>query len=747
MRIVRRFFVFILISATLTSSGQYTKEFKRLFHDASYLLETGFYEEAYNRYKNLLILDPGNCNILFHCGVCCLSIQGLELEALTHLKKSVKCSTPDYRDNAPDETRSPILTYFMLGRAYHLNYEFDLAVENYNKYLEYEGDEDPLQVDFARLQIEACVRADSLMDQPPSFEFQNVLDHFDEYLPSCSNPVISGDGNTLIFLVDYPSDKKIMITKRKEEFWTKPEVINNEIGMVGETYPVSLSYDGMDLYLAHEYYSHSDILVSTFEEGAWSRAKALGGNINGRTSETHASISKDGTTLYFTSDVRGGMGSMDIYVSTLNGKGEWGAPKNLGPVINTKYEEHTPFISSNDSILFFSSQGHASIGGVDVFYTELNEDGTWGEPKNLGYPVNTTGDDMFFNPGWDELDGYYAVRREEDPTSNTINMVIELEPEPEEIAVVTEPDDSTVEMAAVPEPEDYTEELVLVSEPVDSTLDTEIPSIEMVIEPPETDDIVVVVNRDAERPDEQPVEQPDEITVETTVQAPATLSELHAYIPFNHNSYELNLAAQVEVEKITDLLWANPEFKIELTGHTDATGPPEYNILLSMQRVDTIAQYLNQQGIDPERVSINAKGEGAPVARNQNPDGSDVPLGRYLNRHVSVRIIGQVPADAGLYGMYVPISLRPDPDMREADQLQTFTFTVQVMADFRPVNPSHFQEIGLVKEYICKDGYYRYTFGSFQSVHKALEVLREMRKKGFPDAYIQTQEYYQIVTR
>ncbi len=130
MRIVRSFFVFLLISVTLSLSGQYTKEFKRLFHDASYLLESGFYEEALNRYKNLLTLDPGNCNLLFQCGVCCLNIQGSELEALTYLKKSVKCATPDYRNNSPEETRSPILTYFMLGKAYHLNYEFDQAVEN-----------------------------------------------------------------------------------------------------------------------------------------------------------------------------------------------------------------------------------------------------------------------------------------------------------------------------------------------------------------------------------------------------------------------------------------------------------------------------------------------------------------------------------------------------------------------------------------------------------------------------------------
>ena len=738
----RWFFLFLFVTVGVVS-GQYTKEFKRIFFDADYLYETEFYEEAFNRYKNLLTLDPGNNNILFLCGACCLNIPGSEELAITYLKEAVEGVTMKHKEHSHKEPGAPVLAFFMLGRAYHLNNEFDRATENYERYLELGKGQDPLQLEYTRLQIEACGRAAKVVVNRPSFEFQSVLDHFDDDLPSCNNPVISGDGNLLIFMVDYPSDKKIMITQKSGNFWSRPRVINSELGMVGETYPVCLSYDGKDLYLMHQFYSHSDLFISRFEGGRWTEAKPLGYQINGRTSENHASVSKDGKTLYFTSDARGSIGSFDIFVSRLDEKGEWSLPTNLGATINTPYEEHTPFISSNDSILFFSSQGHASIGGVDVFYTELNEDGTWGEPKNLGYPVNTTGDDMFFNPGWDELDGYYAVRREEDPTSNTINMVIELEPEPEEIAVVTEPVDSTLEMAAVPEPEDSTEEIVLVSEPDDSTLDTEIPSIEMVIEPPETDEIEEVLNRDAERPDEHP----DKITVETTVQAPATLSELHAYIPFNHNSYELNLAAQVEVEKITDLLSANPEFRIELTGHTDATGPPEHNILLSLQRVDRIAQYLTQQGIDPERVSINAKGEGAPVARNQNPDGSDVPLGRYLNRQVSVRIIGQVPADAGLYGMYVPIILRPDPDMHDADQLQTFTFTVQVMADFRPVNPSHFQEIGLVKEYICNDGYYRYTYGSFQSVHKALEVLREMQKKGFPDAYIQTLEYYQMVTR
>ena len=683
MRIVRQFLVFILISVTLSLSGQYTKEFKRLFHDASYLLESGFYEEALNRYKNLLILDPGNCNILFHCGVSCLSIQGSELDALTYLKKAVKCATPDYRNNAPDETRSPVLAYFMLGKAYHLNYEFDQAVENYNKYLEYEGDEDELQVDFARLQIDACVRADSLMDQPPAFEFQNVLDHFDEYLPSCSNPVISGDGNTLIFLVDYPADKKIMITKRKGEFWSKPVVINNEIGMVGETYPVSLSYDGKDLYLVHEYYSHSDILVSTYEEGAWSEAKELGGNINGRTSETHASISKDGTKLYFTSDVRGGLGSMDIYVSTLNGKGEWGTPENLGPVVNTKYEEHTPFISSNDSILFFSSQGHASMGGVDVFYSNLGADGTWGEPVSMGAPVNTTGEDLFFNPGWSELDGVYAVRKPDDPTSNAINMVIELD----------------YEAIAAKEEE----------EPIDTT------------------------------EEESPVE------IAPIIIAPVVeeVTELLTSIPFDHDKYTLNIEARLEVKIMAELLLDHPETIVTLTGHTDATGSSDYNMLFSLQRVDQIAVYLESMGINKSRIHLEGKGEESPIAWNNYPDGKAASLGRYLNRHVIATVSGgPLPTPSIMSGVYVPRSLRNNEGKGSAAPGKTFTFTVQVKASYKALDKKELGALTEVEEYVCKDGYHRYAHGEFPDFVSAKEHLDELQALGFKDAFIQTIEYY-----
>jgi outer membrane protein OmpA-like peptidoglycan-associated protein/tetratricopeptide (TPR) repeat protein len=709
---ITRLLPILLLSVSITVSGQYTKEFKRIFFDAEYLYLTGFYQEAFNRYKNLLTLDPGNSNILFLCGACCLNIPGNEQMAITYLEEALPGVTQDYKEKAHKEPGAPVLTYFMLGKACHLNSEFDKAIRNYGQYVDAGFDEDPLQIEYARLQIEACRRAAQLVDKPPSFEFTSVLDQFDDDLPSCSKPVVSGDGNTLIFLVDYPSDKKIMMTSRTGGTWSRPRVINSEIGMVGETYPACLSYDGYHLYLVHHFYSHSDIFVSHLEGGRWSEAVALGPNINGRTDETHASISKDGKTLYFTSDTRGSLGSYDIFVSKLDRKGEWGTPSNLGPVINTHFEEHTPFISGNDSILFFSSQGHATIGGIDVFYSDLGPDGSWGEPVSLGYPVNTTGDDLFFNPGWGDMSGFYAVRRKDDPTSNTINMVIELEPAGE-VAAVARP--MTEGMAA-------------------SDQQKRPASVEEVIEPEVTGEILEVLNKGSETgADAGPVKPV------------AGSTRLQTSVPFDHNACELNLAAMLEVEKIAELMQAYPEATIRLTGHADATGSSDYNLLLSCQRVDQIARYLEMRGIDPGRILTEGRGEASPVARNTYPDGTDAPLGRYLNRQVTVLVVSPEPIQADLTGIYVPADLRPVPGEEPADS-SSGGFTIQLCASHSPVKISTFQGFEGIREHKCRDGFCRYTYGTYQTFGEARAELAKLSHSGYADAFIQTLEWYRKAT-
>lgn len=752
---VRPILLFLFLAACVTLNGQYTKEFKRIYFDADYLMETGFYEEAFNRYKNLLTLDPGNSNILFHCGACCLNIPGNEEQAITYLKEASEGVTLSYKNKSHKEPGAPVMTYFLLGQAYHLNYQFNEAVGEYTTYLELGSNQDPLQLEYARLQIEACERAAAIERSRPVFEFQGVLEHFDEDLPSCSNPVISGDGNTLIFLVDYPSDKKIMMTTRTDSIWSRPRVINSEIGMVGETYPVSISYDGKDLYMSHHFYSHSDIFVSHLQGKNWSNAEALGYQINGRTSEDHASISRDGKSLYFTSDVRGGQGSFDIYVSQLDEKGEWGEAVNLGSTINTIYEEHTPFISNNDSILFFSSQGHSSIGGVDVFYSTLQSDGTWSEPENLGYPVNTTGDDLFFNPGWSEHEGYYAVQREDDPTSNTINMVMELEYE-EELAQATPVEagvEEQVQVVDLPEPEVQvsTETVEIVSdetiEPVAESLAVVVPAevvtVEMAIEPPNTDEIEMVLNEREAEIEIVPEESPGK-PVEA---APAFKDELVTGIPFETNEFELNLAATLETEKIAELMVYHPNSKVELTGHTDSTGMEDFNMLLSLHRAEKIADYLEMRGIERDRILVEGTGESNPMAINSFCDGSDAPLGRYLNRQVHVRIVGALPAESNLSGIYIPVNLKPVEGATQSKEAREYHYTIQLRAARMPILNSSFGDILDVTEYYCKDGYYRYTTSLFRTFSEARRRLLELREMGYSDAFIQTREWYDKAIR
>ena len=737
----RMIFLYLFLAGGTILNGQYTKEFKRIYFDAGYLMETGFYEEALNRYNNLLTLDPGNYNILFHCGACCLKIQGKEAKAVAYLKEASKGVTLSYKEKSYKEPGAPVLTYFMLGEAYMLNYQFSDALAEFNNYIDMGTKEDPDQLDYARLQIEACKRAAHVEKTHPYFKFHGVLGYFEGDLPSCSNPVISGDGNILIFLVDYPSDQKIMMTTRTDSVWTRPRVINSEIGMAGETYPVSISYDGKDLYLSHHYYSHSDIFVSHLQGNHWTEAEALGYQINRRTSEDHASISKDGKSLYFTSDARGGMGGFDIYVSHLDEKGEWGEPVNLGPVINTPYDERTPFISRNDSVLFFSSQDHGSIGGEDVFYSRLRSDGTWSEPQNMGYPVNTTGDDIFFNPGWNAQEGYYAVRNEEDPTTNMINSVMALQYKDEPVR--------DIPFKTVP-----AEPLVAETKPVADTTEQSDQAERMaLVEPPNTDEIEMVLNERTTEADEEPgpvkepVVAPDSEMVRPPVETSAFTNELITSIPFLTNEYEMGPQAQLEVEKVAELMAYYPDSKVELIGHTDSTGMEEFNKLLSMQRAGEVAEYLEMRGIGMDRITMEGTGESDPVAKNSFTDGSDALLGRYLNRQVHVRITGTLPVDNHLSGLYIPVNLRPYKEATPEVIEKEFHYTIQIMATSKPIPDPRFKNVTDVREYVCTDGYYRYTTLSYHTFREARIRLLWLRKHGYEDAFIQTREWYEKAIR
>ena len=212
-------------------------------------------------------------------------------------------------------------------------------------------------------------------------------------------------------------------------------------------------------------------------------------------------------------------------------------------------------------------------------------------------------------------------------------------------------------------------------------------------------------------------------------------------IPFKLNAFDLTMGSKLETERIAEVMNNFPETTVRLTGHADATGSADYNMLLSNQRALKIAEYLEMRGVDRSRITIEGKGEIAPIARNAYPDGTDAPLGRYLNRQVTVTVMSPDPIQAELAGFYVPAGLKVSPS-EEAGDSSEFWFTVQVKAKLSQMSPSEFEGLGIVKEYACKDGYYRYTNGAYRTFEEARTSLDQVKAKGYTDAFIQTLEYY-----
>ncbi len=328
--------------------------------------------------------------------ICYLNIPGQKDKSINYLLESLKNVSPKYKESSLKQTYAPVDAYLYLGNAYRVNNLLSQAIESYNKYKELAGSKGESR--FADQQIQACNTAIRFMENPLKIR---ITDLGDSVNGESSNfkAVISGDGLTMAFMNELPFYNAVYVSRYKDGMWTSPVNITPQIQSDGDQYVSSLSFDGNTLYLTREDAFNSDIYKSIFQKGKWSKSEPLAGqDINTKYWESHASISRDGKTLYFTSNRKGGFGEMDIYKTVLQDNGQWGQPVNLGNVINSALNEDTPFITENDSVLYFSSQGHENMGGYDIFKSKIGPANQWSAPENLKYPINTTDDNLFYYP-------------------------------------------------------------------------------------------------------------------------------------------------------------------------------------------------------------------------------------------------------------------------------------------------------------------------------------------------------------
>lgn len=404
------FLIFFLTAAS--ALAQSSSEKRDLFAQAQSHYLYGEYELANPLYLTLSSFEPDNCNILFKIGDCYLNIRDEKSKAIEFLEKAVKNASYDANPDQVREKRAPLDAYFSLARAYMINNDLEKALSTLQLFQKLAGENQKKggfeNIEFIDQQIMACKYAMKLQENPIEIDSLKLPEDF--CLGSINeNPVVSFDGSTIAYTERRGISNAIFYSKKEQGKWQTPVEITFELKAGEDCSTSALNSDGTLMLLYKEDNADGNIYSSKFTDGVWSPITRLNRNINTKFYESHASISHDGKKLYFTSNREGGYGGLDIYVSELDEAGEWGVPKNLGTAINTPFNEDTPFITRNDSVLYFSSEGHESIGGFDIFSSRRINNG-WKNPQNIGYPLSTADDDIFFFPVEDGRYAYYSMK-------------------------------------------------------------------------------------------------------------------------------------------------------------------------------------------------------------------------------------------------------------------------------------------------------------------------------------------------
>ncbi len=623
--------------------------------------------------------DPDNVKANFEAGHYRLVTIGKDLAVPYFLR--VYEIDPDYRFD---------LEYW-IALSYQYGLEFDKALDYYNRYTEkfnnrpnYQGAKISLAETDRR--ISECQTGKELVSNPHSYSIVNVgqlvNSEYDDYAP-----VINENETEMIFTSrrrdgnsnqDVADDNKpyeeIFISQKENGGWSQAKALA-EVNSAFHESTLALSADGNTLFIYKDE-NRGDIYFSERKSNVWTEPVPLPGLINSSYEENSVTISKDEKALFFSSNRPGGFGGLDIYSATLDSKGEWTGIKNLGAKINSNADEDGPYIDHDGKTLYFSSKGLRGMGGYDIFKSKF-DGAEWGEPENVGFPINTPDNDIFIFLNKDGTKGYYASVREDAIGYDDIYMVNLVEdpsvvtkaPDP-----VKEPDPVIVEPVKEPVKEPIKEP---VKQPVKPVLPLRyvVQVIDAAGRQPLNanvklqgmrDNIVVGSSSKGEGTFEfnitakgskdyrlsveaegfmfvnQTVKLEGASEQEKVVNRTVEMRKLEAgmvsilrniYFDFDKATFKQD--SYNELNKLERMMQQNPAVKVEIGGHTDVVGPKNYNIFLSRKRAEAVKDFLTKKGVDSRRIKVVGYGTTKPLASND-----DEQDGRELNRRVEFKVTG-----------------------------------------------------------------------------------------------------------
>ncbi|HPQ07879.1 MAG TPA: hypothetical protein PK995_01480 [Bacteroidia bacterium] len=418
------FFAIISVAYSCSILAQETtekKSYKDYFTEGSYLMLEDNYSLALQNLKKAYEFDSTNANINFLMGECYLHSATEKSKAEYYLSKAIQKVRKNYRPADYSEKAAPPHAYLYYAKALHINYKFDEAIQYYDKFLEYIGKsaakEWQSEINYYKNQ---SLFAKKMVANPINVKLINMGDSINSPYPDYS-PVLTADERMLIFTTRRPnvqcSEKTpdgqyfediVVSYKDDNDIWSKPVLLSENVNTCGHEASINLTPDGQTLIVYKDDNGNGDLYFTQWDGKQWSSLQKFGSDINTEYWETHACLSNDGQTLYFVSDRPGGFGGRDIYRVVKLPNGQWSKALNLGPTINTPYDEDGVFMHPDGKTLFFASKGHQSMGGFDIFFSILDDEGKFTEPFNIGYPINTPDDDVFYVTSPDGKRAYYS---------------------------------------------------------------------------------------------------------------------------------------------------------------------------------------------------------------------------------------------------------------------------------------------------------------------------------------------------
>lgn len=634
-----------------------------------YEMGKGMYMTALDYFLKAQDFNPNNAELNYRIGSCYLSsIQ--KTKSIGFLEKAM----------ALDASVAPDIKY-QLAKAYHLNLEFDKAIQFYQ---EYKGKLSPEEITTVGPEIEKkiaeCNVGKELIQKPARVFIDNMGSTINSIYPEYA-PLITADESTIFFTsrrntttggkrdpndLQYWEDVYIS-EKAGGGTWTTPQNPVKPLNGKKHDATVGLSPDGQTL-LCYKGTNGGDIYESKLKGDKWLKPEKLPKTINTGYHESSASFSPDGRTLYFVTDNEGGYGEGDIWMSKKNKKGKWGDAVNLGATINTPYDEEGVFMHPNGKTLYFSSKGHNNMGGYDIFKSTY-ENGLWSTPENIGYPINSADDDVFFSISASGVHGYYSSVKSDGLGGQDLFIITFLGAEK---PLINNTEDNLLASLTAPVSETVIEQVVEIKDNqltlLKGVVSDEISLLPLgaVIEITDNDKNEIIASFESNsKTGKYLVTLPSGKNYGMAVKAegylfhsenfniPPTSSyrevekdiklkkvEVGSVIVLNNIFFDFNKStlrndSYPELERLLKLLNDIPTLKIEISGHTDNIGTAAYNQKLSEQRAKAVVDYLLGKNIKADRLTYVGYGFEKPIATN------DTEEGRQMNRRTEFKVTGK----------------------------------------------------------------------------------------------------------